>query len=80
MTFWGWSQKCNLQKQTIQDELIQIIGDQVLEGIIANVKTAKYFAVSTDEATDRGLQTQLTITLCSVDELGMKCSNTIMTA
>ena len=46
-----------------------MLGDQLLEGIIANVKAAKYFAVSADEATDRGLQTQLTVTVCYVDEM-----------
>ena len=46
-----------------------MLGDQLLEGIIANVKAVKYFAVSADEATDRGLQTQLTVTVCYVDEM-----------
>ena len=54
----------------IQNQIIEMLGDQVLEGIIANVKAAKYFAVSADEATDRGLQTQLTITVHYVDETG----------
>ena len=49
------------------------MGDQILEGIIAKVQTAKFFAVSADEATDRGLQTQLTMTLCYVDESGKYC-------
>ena len=31
-------------------------------------KKAKYFSVSADEATDRGLQTQLTMNLHYVDE------------
>ena len=53
-----------------KNQIIEILGDQVLEGIIANVKAAKYFAVSADEATDRGLQTQLTITVHCVDETG----------
>ena len=46
------------------------MGDQILEGIIANVKMAKYFAVSADEATDRSLQSQLIVTLCYVDKHG----------
>ena len=46
------------------------MGDQILEGIIANVKMAKYFAVSVDEVTDRHLQSQLTVTLCYVDKHG----------
>ena len=57
--------------KTIQNQLIKIISDQILEGIIAKVKTAKFFAVSADEATDKGLQTQLTMTLRYVDEQGM---------
>ena len=59
------------RSKTIQNQLIKIISDQILEGIIAKVKTAKFFAVSADEATDNGLQTQLTMTLCYVDEQGM---------
>ena len=47
------------------------MSDQILEGIIAKVKAAKYFAVSADEATDKGLQTQLTMTLRYVDDEGM---------
>ena len=39
------------------------MGDQILEGIIAKA----------DEATDRGLQTQLTMTLHYVDESGKYC-------
>ena len=58
------------RSKRIQNQIIEILGDQVLEGIIANMKAAKYFAVSADEATDRGLQTQLTITVCYVDETG----------
>ena len=46
-----------------------MLGDQLLEGIIANVKAAKYFAVSADEATDRALQMQLTVTVHYVDEM-----------
>ena len=59
------------RSKTIQNQIIEVLGDQLLEGIIANVKAAKYFAVSADEATDRGLQTQLTVTVCYVDEMSM---------
>ena len=59
--------------KTIQNQLIQIMCDQILEGIITKVQTAKFFAVSADEATDRGLQTQLTMTLRYVDESGKYC-------
>ena len=58
------------RSKTIQNQLINILGDQILEGIITNVKKAKYFSVSADEATDRGLQTQLTMNLHYVDEDG----------
>ena len=57
------------RSKTIQNQIIEVLGDQLLEGIIANVKAAKYFVVSADEATDRGLQTQLTVTVCYVDEM-----------
>ena len=46
------------------------MGDQILEGIIANVKMAKDFAVLANEATDRSLQSQLKVTLCYVDKHG----------
>ena len=46
------------------------MGDQILEGIIANVKMVKYFAVSVDKATDRSVQSQLTVTVCYVDKHG----------
>ena len=46
------------------------MGDQILECIIANVKMAKYLAVLADEATDRSLQSQQTVTLCYVDKHG----------
>ena len=46
------------------------MGDQILEGIIANGKMTKYFAVLADEATDRSLQSQLTVTLWYVDKHG----------
>ena len=45
--------------KTIQNQLIQIMGDQILEGIIAKVQTAKFFAVSADEATDRDFKCSL---------------------
>ena len=38
--------------------------------MIAKVKKAKFYAVVADEATDRGLQTQLTTILRYVDEHG----------
>ena len=31
-------------RKTIQNQLIQIIGDQILEGIIAKVQTVKFFS------------------------------------
>ena len=58
------------RSKIIQNELIQIISDQVLDGIIAKVKKAKFYAVAADEATGRGLQTQLTTTLTYVDKHG----------
>ena len=41
------------KSKTIENQLVQIIGDQISDGIIANVKVAKFFVVSADEATDR---------------------------
>ena len=64
------NQEILAQSKTIQNQLIKIISDQILEGIITKAQTAKFFAVSADEATDRGLQTQLTMTLQYVDDLG----------
>ena len=61
------------RSKTIENQIVQILSDQVLEGIIANVNAAKYFPVSADKATDRGLQTQLTVTVHYVDEIGKSC-------
>ena len=58
------------RSKIIQNELIQIINDQILDGIIAEVKKAKFYAAAADETTDRGLQTQLTTTLQYVDKHG----------
>ena len=45
---------CTLKAVTeMQLELIQIISDQILDSIIANVKKTKFYAVAADEATDR---------------------------
>ena len=42
----------------------------MLDGIIAKVKKAKFYAVAADEAIDRSLQIQLTTILRYVDEHG----------
>ena len=68
------------RSKIIQNELIQIIIDQILDGIIAKVKKAKFYAVAANEATDRGLQTQLTTTVRYADEHGdvkdfIQCTN-----
>ena len=69
----GHKNTTSYRSKTIQNQIVQILSYQVLEGIIANVNAAKYFAVSADEATDRGLQTQLTVTVHYVDEIGKLC-------
>ena len=58
------------RSKIIENELIQIISNQILDGIIAKVKKAKFYAVAADKATDRDLQTQLTTTWRYVDEHG----------
>ena len=58
------------RSKTIQNEMIKILGDQILDSIIANVKTAKYVAISADEATDSDNKVQLTMTIRYVDETG----------
>ena len=58
------------RSKIIQNVLVQIISDQILDGIIAKVKKEKFYAVAADEATDRGFQTQLTTILRYVDEHG----------
>ena len=70
MHFEEGNKNATYRSKTIQNQLIQIMSNQILEGIIAKVKTAKYFAVAADEATDHGNQTQLTMTLRYVDEQG----------
>ena len=56
------------RSKIIQNKLTQIISNQILDGIIAEVKKAKFYAVAIADTTDRGLQTQLTTTLRYVDE------------
>ena len=51
------------RSKTIQNQIVKILGDQILDSIIANVKDAKYFAIVADEAADKSNQTQLTMTL-----------------
>ena len=58
------------RSKIIQNELIQIISDQILDGIIAKFKKSMLYGVAADEVTDRILQIQLTTTLRYVDEHG----------
>ena len=68
--FESYHRNATYRNKIIQNELIQIISDHIMDGIIAKVKKAKFYAVAADEAIDRGLQTQLTTTLRYVDEHG----------
>ena len=66
----------HIEAKWSKSQINKILGDQILECIIANVKNAKYFTISADEARDGSMQTQLTMTLCSVDENGNTCIHT----
>ena len=55
----------------IQNELIQILGDQVMEKLIVRIKAAKYFSVIADETTDASRIEQLNICLRYVYEFSI---------
>ena len=58
--------------KTIQNQLINILGDDIRSNIINEVKAAKFFSILCDEVTDVSCQEQLSLVLRFVDQ-----SNTI---
>ena len=52
---------------TIQNQIISILADQVIQSIISRVKAAKWFSVIADEVTDVSNKEQLSIALRYVD-------------
>ena len=47
----------------IQNQVIQVLGDHILNKILINVKEAKYFSVIADEVTDSSNKEQLAVVL-----------------
>ena len=52
--------------KTIQNELVQVIGECIRNDIIAEVKEAKFFSVIADEVTDRANKEELSLSLCYI--------------
>ena len=52
---------------TIQNQIISILADQVIQSIISRVKAAKWFSVIADEVTDVSSKEQLSFALQYVD-------------
>lgn len=56
--------------KTTQNNLINIIGEQIRDGILRQVREAKHFSLLADEATDSGNWEQLVVVLRFVDSQG----------
>jgi len=50
--------------KTIQEQLISIIGEQIHNEILEEVRSAQYYSVIADEACDISNKEQLSISLC----------------
>ena len=48
----AWLQKKQYLSPVITNEMINIMGKPVLESILTNIKTSKWYAIIVDEATD----------------------------
>ena len=48
---------------TIQNELVEVIGERIRKDILAEVKKAKFYSVIADEVIDAGNKEELSITL-----------------
>ena len=53
--------------KTIQNELIECIGEHIRDGIIGEIKKAKYYSLLCDEVTDVSMKEQLSIVIWFVD-------------
>ena len=54
--------------KTIQNELVEVIGECVCNNIIAEVKWVKFYSVITDEVTDTADKEELSLSLHFVDD------------
>ena len=63
-----WLQKREYISPAIVDELINLMGQNILRGIISNVKGAQWYAIIADEATDVSGTEKLSVSLRWVDK------------
>ena len=55
--------------KTIQNELIQVVGNSIREKIINDIKAAKFFSILADEVTDCSNKEQLSLAVRFVDSV-----------
>ena len=53
--------------KTIQNEIIECIGDHIRDGIISEIKEAKWFSILCDEVTDVAIKEQMSVVLRFID-------------
>ena len=63
-----WLQKREYISPAIVDEIINLMGQNILRGIISDVKGAQWYAIIADEATDVSGTEQLSVSLRWVDK------------
>ena len=63
-----WLQKREYISPAIVDEIINLMGQNILRGIISDVKVAQWYAIIADEATDVSGTEQLSVSLRWVDK------------
>ena len=57
--------------KTIQNELIQVVGDSLRDDIISEIKESKYYSILADEVTDLSNQEQLSFVIRFVDKCNL---------
>jgi len=62
------SKKATYVSKEIQNELIQLCGNEILKHIVRKVRAAKYFAIIADETSDSSPREQLFLCIRYVDE------------
>ena len=63
-----WLQKREYISPAIVDEIINLMGQNILRGIISDVKGAQWYAIIADETTDVSGTEQLSVFLRWVDK------------
>ena len=66
--FQNASSRATYTSKTIQNEVIEICGEYIRNKLLAEVKSAKYFSIMADEASDSSKKEQLSLVLRFVDE------------